>query len=1174
MPVDTGPDNIDFQIPEVDLGDTFNTWRDISNLSVYKLNKFKMYEGVSSGSISVSVSAGGTALFQLQDNVTEGVSFIAPVVFEDGVTFNGPVTFNAPTFTVNANLVTIDDYNLVLGDTAAASDAAISQAGGGGVFINRGSGQTASWIWTPDYIHGLTGVWRPDGHIGFTGGVAGIYPHEGTTLDIHGTAILLDGGSTAHHGLLVSMSTTGGGNTADRVIGFSRYSPAGATAFMEVLNGATYATAGLSASEQPFVRIPNGVNKKIVKQTGHSFLVGIPVSMNSDGEYFAAKADSVTNAEVVGVVSAVDGDRFEITFLGEVFGIGNGVNADGTSLVRGSVYYLSPYTAGKVTATQPTQGGIVHKAVFLATSPTSAIVYPWTGGVLTSPLVLSSSAQTSVRIQQLHQFKLGDILRFRPGSTSLTYTRTGSDPGTSTATYPNGIFVRAQANTPAESEVAGIVVSREEIGDSGVYRAFNLLMDGFYEFPAGLSAVNGGGAGNMQSGKVYFLNSGSAGTTGSLEKAGTPCYNDAAPALAGYVRKPMLFSTSTTTGYLYSYRGDVTGLPGISANTPLEYLLIQDLGSCGAQEDLKFGVRNATGSQGGTRVMTFDGTTLGNVRIGPAAFVSTSVGAGATLSVEGAILAGDRSATQGSIIIGSRYFGPYPETLNVFGTQFSSGNSVIGYGLRGKTGAAGYELTTSQSTYRSVLELGNVSNRPGFFFAGHSLGATNGTIGSNAPMTEYFKVVGGGGNPNIGTTATISGSQIPALVLKSDRANSTGKILFEESAAKAWEIAPVRANDEFVITDAFSGTTAMVIAPHVATGSSGCYVGIGTDAPVTKLHVMGQMSSTGTANSGLLVLSGVSLGGVQLQLGVTTGASAGVWIEGWNPGVGGATLTLQPTASPVIVGGNMSLPNGRLGIGVTGSISYPLTVRSTSSSGGIIARFEHILSSDPSAGTLTEVALPVWNGTSGLRIRQHLGSADSYNSVISTGQGTASLIFARSVSNVVTEAMRINGSDGRVGIGTTAPGASLDVYGVVRAHGGILFGTDTAAANTLDDYETGTWTPTWGGSMTVTGGTITARYTKIGKFVHLTLILDAVTIANAQASGHGGIPFAPVGGRSTSYITHNSAFAVNNPSFYVSGAGANGWQFLNNVASGAWVGCIPLNGASKTMVINHTYMTA
>ncbi len=51
----------------------------------------------------------------------------------------------------------------------------------------------------------------------------------------------------------------------------------------------------------------------------------------------------------------------------------------------------------------------------------------------------------------------------------------------------------------------------------------------------------------------------------------------------------------------------------------------------------------------------------------------------------------------------------------------------------------------------------------------------------------------------------------------------------------------------------------------------------------------------------------------------------------------------------------------------------------------------------------------------------------------------------------------------------------------VQANGGISFNGDTAAANALDDYEEGTWTPT------VNSGTCTvqsAAYTKIGRYVH------------------------------------------------------------------------------------------
>jgi len=63
--------------------------------------------------------------------------------------------------------------------------------------------------------------------------------------------------------------------------------------------------------------------------------------------------------------------------------------------------------------------------------------------------------------------------------------------------------------------------------------------------------------------------------------------------------------------------------------------------------------------------------------------------------------------------------------------------------------------------------------------------------------------------------------------------------------------------------------------------------------------------------------------------------------------------------------------------------------------------------------------------------------------------------YRNSASEKLAEAMRIDAS-GNVGIGTTSPAKKLDVSGEIRASTGILFGSDTAAANTLDDYEEGT----------------------------------------------------------------------------------------------------------------------
>jgi hypothetical protein len=70
-------------------------------------------------------------------------------------------------------------------------------------------------------------------------------------------------------------------------------------------------------------------------------------------------------------------------------------------------------------------------------------------------------------------------------------------------------------------------------------------------------------------------------------------------------------------------------------------------------------------------------------------------------------------------------------------------------------------------------------------------------------------------------------------------------------------------------------------------------------------------------------------------------------------------------------------------------------------------------------------------------------------------------------------------------------GAILDVLTgrTLRAVDGILFGSDTAAANTLNDYEIGEYTPTLtcstSGSYTIDASEKTLAYEKIGDFINI-----------------------------------------------------------------------------------------
>ena len=157
----------------------------------------------------------------------------------------------------------------------------------------------------------------------------------------------------------------------------------------------------------------------------------------------------------------------------------------------------------------------------------------------------------------------------------------------------------------------------------------------------------------------------------------------------------------------------------------------------------------------------------------------------------------------------------------------------------------------------------------------------------------------------------------------------------------------------------------------------------------------------------------------------------------------------------------------------------------------------------------------------------------------SSSAATATTFSNRNSSNAVNEHMRIL-SDGKIGMGTTSPATNLDVktdhasneanflvrnstvnykvralsdqaqagtetnhpfYAisnnqyVARFDGdGIKFGSDTAAANALDDYEEGTWSPAPEAANTsFSYGQEHGRYTKIGNVVHVTYSFNAST---------------------------------------------------------------------------------
>jgi hypothetical protein len=74
---------------------------------------------------------------------------------------------------------------------------------------------------------------------------------------------------------------------------------------------------------------------------------------------------------------------------------------------------------------------------------------------------------------------------------------------------------------------------------------------------------------------------------------------------------------------------------------------------------------------------------------------------------------------------------------------------------------------------------------------------------------------------------------------------------------------------------------------------------------------------------------------------------------------------------------------------------------------------------------------------------------------------------------------------------------------------GLKFNGDTAAANALNDYEEGTWTPTAVGGVT-SFNIIGATYTKVGRNVSIAVYLTGQSGTSANMLQIGGLPFTPM----------------------------------------------------------------
>jgi hypothetical protein len=296
-----------------------------------------------------------------------------------------------------------------------------------------------------------------------------------------------------------------------------------------------------------------------------------------------------------------------------------------------------------------------------------------------------------------------------------------------------------------------------------------------------------------------------------------------------------------------------------------------------------------------------------------------------------------------------------------------------------------------------------------------------------------------------------------------------------------------------------------------------------------------------------------------------------------------ATATTVPSAA--------NLAQGELAVNVTDKKLY------TKDSGGNVVLLASNGGDVTGPASSTNLAIPTFSGTGGKTLLDNAGATISAGVITATGfsgpltgnvtgnvsgssgscTGNAATVTTNAnLTGPITSVGNATSIASQTGTGTkfvvdTSPTlvtpTATTTIGVGAATpsasgAGITFPATQSAstdANTLDDYEEGTWTPTQGAGLTVVGTFGSSGiYTKIGRVVTLYGTMTATTSIIVNAGSNifcSGLPF------STADLTY--------------GVLVNNAAFNQEIAQGAWrtsIYCINAMTATTALEFSFTYL--
>jgi hypothetical protein len=393
-------------------------------------------------------------------------------------------------------------------------------------------------------------------------------------------------------------------------------------------------------------------------------------------------------------------------------------------------------------------------------------------------------------------------------------------------------------------------------------------------------------------------------------------------------------------------------------------------------------------------------------------------------------------------------------------------------------------------------------------------------IGPSATNRLNFTYDGGSGIATIGPNSTggstilTFGTSLSATYAERMRISSSGNLLVGSTSDNGYRLKVVGGNATDLLVDNDGSQFTQILLQRNATANTGGDILI--DGTNSQFQIRGLLAGP------MIFQTSASAGSPVERMRIDSSGNVGI---GTTPVTGTTTALLQ-------VGGGILIPGNNLGLATNlyyasvGGWKY-----STNGSGG------YILMSRSST----------------------VGIEFGYATNNTSGAGAAA-------SPVVAMSINTNGAISLQGAVTTASGVGITFPATQSA---------SSDANTLDDYEEGTWTPTLnfnGSSTGITYGTQVGNYTKIGNTVRLFATL-ALT-SKGSASGVVGMAGAPFSTSDSGYAVsaiYGSLQSVGSQIIpYISGTSIT-FEVIN---TGTQSGLLNTNVQnSSTFYINVTYKT-